>query len=251
MADYSNNNFYSRDSIKNYELPAPDYLKSSGKNTYVFKKDKESGDYRLSLYTDNANNEVTWVPEGEPVFADKEGLVMSDYWQRLSAKAVQYGAGVIDLFFKEAEKARDEYLASEIKKPMFARVADAVGSLFSGERVKTIDEVVYEASVSKADISPKSQQEPEPPKKSAPTSAAIKPSNTVALASVADAVNQESVAETPKAAPFQFCSFSTTKTPAHQNLKINEVAWMGSANSANDEWMELKNISGGEIDLGE
>jgi len=30
---------------------------------------------------------------------------------------------------------------------------------------------------------------------------------------------------------------------------INEVAWMGSTNSANDEWIELKNISGAEIDL--
>ncbi len=30
---------------------------------------------------------------------------------------------------------------------------------------------------------------------------------------------------------------------------INEVAWMGTTNSANDEWIEFKNISGSEIDI--
>jgi len=30
---------------------------------------------------------------------------------------------------------------------------------------------------------------------------------------------------------------------------FNEIAWMGTENSANDEWFELKNISGTEIDL--
>ncbi|KKU94659.1 MAG: hypothetical protein UY24_C0011G0015 [Parcubacteria group bacterium GW2011_GWA1_48_11b] len=246
MAGYSNNNFYSRDSIKNYELPKPDYVEKDANYNYGFKKDGDEA-YRL-VVVKNYTGKYDWHQDNElSLSSPGTDIVMQDYWSRLSAKAVQYGAGVIDLFFKEAEKARDEYLASEIKKPMFARVADAVGSLFSGERVKTIDEVVYEAGVSKADISPKSQQEP--PKKSVQSSSSVKPDNAVALASVADAVNQASVAETPKAAPFQFCSFSTAKTPTHQNLIINEVAWMGSANSANDEWIELKNISGEEIDL--
>jgi hypothetical protein len=33
------------------------------------------------------------------------------------------------------------------------------------------------------------------------------------------------------------------------NVIINEVAWMGSENSANDEWIELKNISNADINL--
>jgi len=37
--------------------------------------------------------------------------------------------------------------------------------------------------------------------------------------------------------------------PAKNRVIINEVAWMGNQTSANDEWMELKNISGSEIDL--
>jgi len=37
--------------------------------------------------------------------------------------------------------------------------------------------------------------------------------------------------------------------PARNRIIINEVAWMGNQNSASDEWIELKNISGAEIDL--
>jgi len=49
------------------------------------------------------------------------------------------------------------------------------------------------------------------------------------------------------------CSFSTSQPPAHQKVLINEVAWMGGSEAygltSNDEWIELKNISGGGIDL--
>jgi len=38
-------------------------------------------------------------------------------------------------------------------------------------------------------------------------------------------------------------------TPAKNKVIINEIAWMGTENSANDEWIELKNISSNEIDL--
>lgn len=34
-----------------------------------------------------------------------------------------------------------------------------------------------------------------------------------------------------------------------ESIIINEVSWMGTTNSANDEWLELKNISNQNIDL--
>ena len=37
--------------------------------------------------------------------------------------------------------------------------------------------------------------------------------------------------------------------PAQNKIIFNEVAWMGTLESANDEWIELKNISGGEVNL--
>ncbi|MEK7566387.1 MAG: lamin tail domain-containing protein, partial [Patescibacteria group bacterium] len=45
------------------------------------------------------------------------------------------------------------------------------------------------------------------------------------------------------------CLFNNSQTPLRNKVLINEVAWMGSAVSANDEWVELKNISNQNIDL--
>ena len=48
---------------------------------------------------------------------------------------------------------------------------------------------------------------------------------------------------------FKECGFSINQQPSHSKIIINEVAWMGTSASANDEWIELKNISSGEVDL--
>ncbi len=39
--------------------------------------------------------------------------------------------------------------------------------------------------------------------------------------------------------------------PIRNKVIFNEIAWMGTENSANDEWIELRNISGQELDLTE
>jgi len=44
------------------------------------------------------------------------------------------------------------------------------------------------------------------------------------------------------------CSKNSNKKPL-QEIIINEVAWMGSKNSHNDEWIELKNISNKDINM--
>lgn len=59
-----------------------------------------------------------------------------------------------------------------------------------------------------------------------------------------------SPAQAPPTGIFQQCSFTTSsQLPTHQKLIINEIAWMGTGESAANEWIELKNISGGAIDL--
>jgi len=46
------------------------------------------------------------------------------------------------------------------------------------------------------------------------------------------------------------CSIADTKHTSDKNKIIfNEIAWMGTKNSSNDEWIELKNISGSTIDM--
>lgn len=45
------------------------------------------------------------------------------------------------------------------------------------------------------------------------------------------------------------CSFETSQKPTYKGLIINEVAWMGTPESSNNEWIELKNISSQTIDI--
>ncbi|MFA5232348.1 MAG: lamin tail domain-containing protein [Candidatus Paceibacterota bacterium] len=41
----------------------------------------------------------------------------------------------------------------------------------------------------------------------------------------------------------------SSSNPKRSSVLINEVAWMGSKNSANDEWVELKNISSAGVNI--
>jgi hypothetical protein len=47
----------------------------------------------------------------------------------------------------------------------------------------------------------------------------------------------------------RLCEKISARQPIRDKIIINEVAWMGTPNSANDEWIELKNISGAEVNL--
>lgn len=47
----------------------------------------------------------------------------------------------------------------------------------------------------------------------------------------------------------KFCEKVAGTWPNKNTVIINEVAWMGNIDSANNEWIELKNISGREINL--
>jgi len=48
---------------------------------------------------------------------------------------------------------------------------------------------------------------------------------------------------------YQECSFESNQQPSHKKVILNEVAWMGSETSSNDEWIELKNISNVSVDI--
>lgn len=43
--------------------------------------------------------------------------------------------------------------------------------------------------------------------------------------------------------PVKPCAFETVQTPLHSPVLISEIAWMGTAENAKNEWIELKNIS--------
>ncbi|MBU1015288.1 lamin tail domain-containing protein [Patescibacteria group bacterium] len=45
------------------------------------------------------------------------------------------------------------------------------------------------------------------------------------------------------------CSQENLSPPLHSPIRLNEIAWMGTKNSSNDEWIELKNVSAEEATL--
>ncbi|MDD2274565.1 MAG: lamin tail domain-containing protein [Candidatus Pacebacteria bacterium] len=64
-----------------------------------------------------------------------------------------------------------------------------------------------------------------------------------------EAIEKELVSMTEeKSIASASCSRNNLGSPLH-NIVINEIAWMGGINSANDEWIELKNISSRDIDM--
>ncbi|MBI4992230.1 MAG: lamin tail domain-containing protein [Candidatus Harrisonbacteria bacterium] len=287
LASYSNNNFYSKDTIggQEYNLPKPDYLFKDRQRIYAFKIDFEFGDYRLF---EKIVPDILLKNELE---AELRPIVLQDYWDRLSVKAVQHGAGVVDLFFKEIEKAKNNpNFVTEEPKSLLAQVADAMRGLFtnitalfkgeddlklvaeisldknekSGEVVAFGDNSVLGGEIpsgseqNKIDRNNGMNTDNEPveldrnfvdDQNEDAAEAANRKNEEVATTTAVVTKNNTSVSEKPVTAPVKNCSFATDKTPSHQKLLINEVAWMGGFSSANDEWTELKNISGDDLDI--
>ena len=53
----------------------------------------------------------------------------------------------------------------------------------------------------------------------------------------------------PEETPITICEKTPGNSPVRDKVIINEIAWVGTVGSYNDEWIELKNISGNEINL--
>ncbi|MGB9609041.1 MAG: lamin tail domain-containing protein, partial [Minisyncoccia bacterium] len=237
------------------------------------------------------------------------------YWSRLSTKAVQHSAGVIDLFFREAEanKNNPEYLEKELSlwdktKIITSNVINSIQSFgskvmgaiqnFGSEAISTTKDFfayllkqnqnqnTYEipidtnqnenqnpaqnqqSQIVQNQISPNNNQpqanqlsqnnnpdELEPEEPFVPYQNQTKSTST--LNQISTSTNQTSTLKTENLTTsqnqnnvqYQQCSFETNKTPTHHGVIINEIAWMGTPNSSNDEWIELKNISGQIIDV--
>jgi len=218
LAKYSNNNFYSKDTIgkeSGYNLPDPDFSTTEFIDGlyYVVSRDSDGNQYYLA----NKKSLENLVISSKFDLNINEKIVKDSYWSRLSTKSVQYGAGVINLFFQEVEKAKNDPNFVKEEKSFFAQAFEAVknffGDLFSGQSFQEVDEVSLNNNQS------------------------------------------ETTQESPVA--IKQCSFNVSQQPSHSKVIINEVAWMGSASSpqvggtssANDEWVELKNISQANIDI--
>lgn len=326
LARYSNKYFYSPGSLGVYDFPELNYMNAESKEGkyYIANKDDEGVKYYLAIKKNIANVALGYVD----VSVDREPIVES-YWSLLSVRTVRYSAGVIELFFKDVEKAKNDpsFLKGEQSSVgilgkvsafagsffggakdvvvkagsflggMFNAVGDGlssarsfVGGLFTGNDGLTAIGVVgvddSEGLNTGSDSSSGGT--------AAPTAAAVKKDvlakkndEITALKMQIDGLQKDAKAqdaalaklekkkdeteEIPasagmtkevkmtnkgvksgaKMASAPLCVYDSTVHASQGGLIINEVAWMGGVRSASDEWIELKNVSGSDIDVSE
>ncbi len=359
IANYSNNNFFSRHTINNSTYSQP--------STKITKKIKVggverlfivSGDFPLAFVAvDAINSSIIDITLIKPEIGT---YILDGYWDRLSKEVILNGAGALNLFIAEAEKAKTEYANRPLEKNWFAKLLGLIGVSVGDNNITTLkvvspqgvdnlssgdSEVTPSTKVTSQQVSPMStvtktpntnvtmlSPTPSPSKTPAPTP---KPSplpissplpektekvniNTankellMTLKGIKDAksdaiiqyrvtqgpfrkiedilnvsgIGQATFAEikdlitvgdivqtpaptfvssgggggggssstpTPTPTPTPSPTPSPTPTPDGgtplRAIVINEVAWMGTATSSNDEWMELYNTTSQTIDL--
>ena len=148
LANYSNNNFFSKDTILSSEYALPKIEREGNevidgiiyKFGYKYDEDKE---YRLIKIEKEFGSE-------EEIYSieDRSKVILSDYWSHLSKQAVLHGAGVVRLFFEEVEKERKSLELFAKNKNLMDRVVGNVlnsWGLGLGEAPPKIAEIPPEA----------------------------------------------------------------------------------------------------------
>jgi len=267
IASYSNNYFLSSDTIppSKYQLPEISFpntpeIGSDGVLRYFLLGYDESG----SLFH-LAKQEVNWrIQTGLNNYTLKNDTVLSDYWQRLAKKDVLTSAGVINLFFKEVEKTKsDPNFLSKNEQNILTAALNGVNTFISNIFQKNNDYVLVDNSqITNSTISSNSNTNSSQilpitlfttttiPKNTTTTLKSTTTTlklTTTTLKLTTTTLKQTTTttlkATTTTTLKTNLCHVSTPQLPLRNKIIINEVAWMGTQNSSNDEWVELKNIS--------
>ena len=140
LAQYTNNNFFSKDSIDSKIFVSPIIPELPQENGYVILN----------------NIQVAYYNFKENKLTIERDIVHQSYWDNLSPKIVGYGAGLIELFFKEAEE-------NKIKKPQtaFINFLEEMGKTVIGAKNKIISgwQLINESYEKVANNYPKQEQQ--------------------------------------------------------------------------------------------
>jgi hypothetical protein len=262
IALYSNNYFYSPDTISDsrYRLPQPVFSEVpelvNGKLIfYVLGEDENRDVFHLALVL---KNDIGWrLSSGPTIYSLEDDNVLADYWQRLSKRAVLNGAGVIDLFFQEVKKAKSksDFISKNEKNVLTAMMGGLSGfinDIFQKDSDFIIMDDVFDAkqTTTTVKLPITTTKLSTTTTKSIVTTTVKKTTSTTKPTTTTTKLTTTTIklTTTTTLSP-NSCSFSTVQTPLRNKIIINEVAWAGTQNSANDEWIELKNISSQEIDI--
>lgn len=140
LADYSNKNFFSQDTIgiqSGYGYPKINLLEGEPFDGYLYAfNEDEFGKFRVirlgrdNLITLNSHKAI----DDEKIY--------QDYWWHLSRQTVLYGAGLIDFFFKEVERCRDDKdFIKQHEETVLSRVKEKLAGLFGGLFTSSDDEI--------------------------------------------------------------------------------------------------------------
>ncbi len=354
LAQYSNSNFYSKDTIgiqSGYQKPVWNYLNYEENNKYFYLlANDEWGQYYLAS---KAKNIYSVITDGRNL-SISDPLIFQDYWFRLSRKVVLNGAGILDLFFKEVERLRNDNQFLANSKKIFqskddSKILSIFGSLSNtfkeekkdrDENNQNYNEIVNEdvsdnfnnnsndfseniGNIENENINsdfiseennieenyhstpypsllPETKRNPKitPTPLYSPTpyptlkpnfspspypsishspSPSLNPTltpypslipsptpyltpnpsvNPSPSPSISPTTNPtpnysggSSSTSVPSPTPIVYCNQSNSNLSSQKNIIINEIAWMGTLNSYNDEWIELKNVSNQAIDI--
>jgi len=289
LALYSNNYFFSPDTLppSKYKLPEvlyPDVpeINSQGEIEYFLMGVDENN----NLFHLAKKNFLDWrLQSGFSSYTLNDSKVLNDYFKKLSLKSVLVSSGVIDLFFKQAEKAKlDPNFVKKNEKNLVASIFEGINSFISdifqkepeyilkeegqNDSLKESDNLNSSITTTAKSVSPlttlnttttlktsnttSSTSTPKLPTTTKSTTTTLKTQTTTTTKLQTTTTTKSPLTTTTKSSnttPLSFCSFNTLKTPLRNKIIFNEIAWMGGIENANHEWLELKNISNETIDL--
>lgn len=256
LAVYSNNNFYSKDTIgiqSGYNSPQPDYVLSLKGLNYGFRTDYEFGDFPLL--------------RGKGILSLKNDSILDDvvinaYWSRLSVKSIQYSAGVIDLFFKEAERLKNdkEFLAKED----LSLLASLLASLESTARAsgKSLRDFFFGIQKIYQNITFADIEKFEALKKETNKNSEIKKEETIEKIIIPNVTSSpiSTILELPTSSEALILGTSTKtliSTSSNSSssplgdftLRINEIMYDVPGSDEKKEWIEIYHTGGDAINL--
>ena len=219
---------------------------------YEIEPPATSASYGLATGFINDLNPGEKIP---PFIVEFKGVIGNksfswDYqWYSEPEIRVYFSQNIPDFGFKSVPWY-DKYIINPIKKTVNGIVSVITGLISKGETVEYLvleesntpnEEAKQEAKEMLSQVNNYNNYE-------VPKTETKEEAKQVALKEIETIIKKEEPKEEPKQEPKKDCLLNNNN-PKRNRILINEVAWMGSLNSANDEWIELKNISSSEINL--
>lgn len=252
IAEYSNKNFYSEESIgiqSGYNSPQPveeelidGYyfgIFDDGHGKYVLYKKNSKGTLFSSVFSITTNND----------------FVKKSYWNRLSVKSVEYSAGVVDLFFREAERLKNDkdFLSQDDSffgyiQGLFASAGSAFSNMFQsvfGSNKNEFENVGTENPIVEEDDEeiPFEDNPQDDISSTTMSTSSIEEDASSSLPVVFEDL-QEISTSSPTSSLEKIIASTTEKKKIIYPFVLNEVMYDADGSDTDREWIEIRHTGG-------